>query len=186
MSNQKYRQDEPQPPSREARLAAARARIDALSLASTESASLLRQAREMLYKEGGGDTLDLQIKGMSLVIEEGNIYREEWIEYKAQLKLYLEGKHRGELYEPAKAAISGATMVSASRQLEALRERRIKLIEDCDIRVGEGLMAVEERKLKREAEKNPTPHQEAAPKEAPAETEATPAKEGDRAATAAA
>ncbi|CAG0934295.1 hypothetical protein PLCT1_02677 [Planctomycetaceae bacterium] len=186
MSNQQYRKEEPEAPSREARLAAARARIDALSLANSQSAALLREAREMIYRDAGGEALDLQIKGMSLVIEEGNIYREEWIEYKAQMKEFYAGKREREPWQPAKGAISGATMVSASRQLEALRERRIKMIEDCDIRVGEALAANEESKKKQAAEKNPTPNQEAAPKEAPAETEATPAKRDDHAATAAA
>ncbi|CAG1770072.1 hypothetical protein BAC2_00796 [uncultured bacterium] len=187
MSNQQYRKDEPQPPSREARLAKARARIAVDSAKSAQHAEFLKTALKDMYLSHGGHEIDLQIEGMSLVIEEGNIYRREWIAYKTQMNEYLERRREREPYEPDKAALSGATMVSASRQLELLRERKNRLREDQEIDLGEAMQARDEAKKKSQPpEENRTPNETSAPKEAAPETEATPAKRDNRAATAAA
>ena len=67
MSNQQYRKEEPEVPTREARLAQARAKLDSVAIAKPSAGEKLDTARKIMFKEAGGHLLDLQIEGMSLV-----------------------------------------------------------------------------------------------------------------------
>lgn len=187
MSNQQYRKEEPEVPTREARLAQARAKLDSVAIAKPSAGEKLDTARKIMFKEAGGHLLDLQIEGMSLVIQEGNTYRREHLEYQQQMRERREGKREIEPWEPKKAPVSAATMVSASRQLEVLRERRARLAEDVEIRLADAFAAVQERSMKPQPpEETRTPAETATPKAVAAPTEGSAPKREDGAATAAA
>nr|MBP9890795.1 hypothetical protein [Planctomycetota bacterium] len=78
-----------------------------------------------------------------------------------------------------------ATMVSASRQLELLRERSQRLREDKEMELAEVVMRQDEAKEKSQpAEENRTPAEPGAPKEVATQTEGTTPKRDNRAVTA--
>ncbi len=76
-------------------------------------------------------------------------------------------------------------MVSASHQLEVLRERRARLAEDVEIRLAEAFAAVQERRYKyRPPEETRTPAATATPTAVAASTEGNAPKREESAVTA--
>ncbi len=186
MSNQQYRKEEPAQPTWAERLKAARAKLEAYSARDKECAERVAKWVNTRFTEWGGRQINSMIEGMELVVQEGKIYRRQWIEYEDGCKEFLAGRLERQPREPQKAAISGATMVSATRQMVALLERKEKLLEEVYIIVGEALEKVLDQQEKKKAEKGETPPPEPPRNQPPVDKEATPPKEGKRAATAAA
>jgi hypothetical protein len=186
MSNQQYRNEEQEGPTRAERLKAARAEIARLSALHEDASEKLTRYVYTEYKLRGGDTVDSQIEGMLLVIEEGKIYRNQALDYDHAMKQFMAGKLERQPREPGRAAISGATMVSASRQLEVLRERKDRMLEDAEIVIGERTMMMMARQSKNAKTPSPEPTEPQPTKQPQVDKEATPPKEGKRAATAAA
>jgi hypothetical protein len=186
MSNERYRKEEQEGPTRAERLKAARAEIEKVSALHEEASKGMARYVYNEYKRLGGETIDSQIEGLLLVIDEGKIYRRQALDYDRAMQDYIAGRIDRQPREPGKAAISGATMVSASRQLEVLRERRDRMIEDAQITIGERSLKIDQEKEKAKQPK-PEPTEPQPPKnQPPVDKEATPPKEGKRAATAAA
>ena len=185
MSNQKYRKEEPEQASRLDRLLEARMILENASAQSQERALAIQQALAAAYLENGGREIDSQIEGLMLVIEEGKIYRHQVIEYDRKRAEFFAGTLMIEPSKPERPAISGATMVSASRQLEKLAQRAQALREDVEIMVATTL-SVQTAMKRTQAQSTETPQAQTPPVSMSEHREAKFATRDHRAATAAA
>jgi len=163
MSNHKYRTQEPEQNARLDRLLEARMILENASAQGQERALAIQQALAAAYLENGGREIDSQIEGLMLVIEEGKIYRRQMIEYDRKRTEFFAGKLMVEPMKPEKPAISGATMVSASRQLEKLAQRAQALREDVEIMVATSLSVQNARKQPQAQSGQPAPQTQSTP-----------------------
>jgi len=187
MSNQHYRKDEPQQPSRLELLIEARTILESAAKSHADGGARVSVLLQTEYKRRGGDQIDMQIEGMILVVEEGKIYRREALHYAAEMERYRNGQRKDAPPRPEPGAISATTMVSATRQFEKLEARREAITEECELTVA-ALLVAENEKLRprRRQEPHGEPAEQAASKPAQKKPEEKATTPGKAAATAAA
>ncbi len=189
MSNP-YRKQAADDESRLDRVLEARMIIEAEAAQGGQRAEALQARLLSHYEEQGGLDVDSQIEGLMLVIEEGKLYRKAALKFAAQMQDFHQGKQMVPPNPPEKAAISAATMVGASRQLERLALRRQYLKEEAELNVALALSIHEQLSVSRKERGAEPANQTAAPqqtpKAAPTFREDRPATHSQRAAAAAA